>query len=78
MYKLELKLRLKTQVFVPDYVWLENYFFSFYTDAQRARYTADMQTAITSGIMYALDDEAAYAAAGFMPTVIDTETNTLT
>ena len=78
MYKLEIKLRLLTQVFVPDPTWIDNYFYSFYTDAQKAKHDEVMQEAVTSGIMHSLKDKDAYDAAGFPPIHIDTETNTLT
>lgn len=78
MYKLEIKLRLLTQVFVPDPTWIDNYFYSFYTDAQKAKHDEVMQEAVTSGIMHSLKDKAAYESVGFPPIHIDTETNTLT
>ena len=78
MYKLEIKLKLLTQVFVPDPTWIENYFYSFYTDAQKAKHDQVMQEAVTNGIMHSLGDVAAYTSAGFMPIHVDTETNVLT
>ena len=78
MYKLEIKLRLLTQVFVPDPQWIDNYFYSFYTDAQKAKHDEAMQEAVTNGVMYSLKDNEAYESAGFPPLNIDTETNTLT
>jgi hypothetical protein len=78
MYKLEIKLKLLTQVFVPDPTWIDNYFYSFYTDAQKAKHDEVMQEAVTNGIMHSLKDKDAYINVGFPPIHIDTETNTLT
>jgi hypothetical protein len=78
MYKLEIKLKLLTQVFVPDPTWIANYFYSFYTDAQKVKHDEVMQNAVTNGIMYSLEDVAAYTSAGFQPIHIDTENNVLT